>query len=104
MEPPRLAVVASKRGFHRSPPRGHCAFCHFLLVRGWEGSWPQLWGHIMSRISTNRVRAIGISVAVLAALGGMALAAQDKYSVQVPDGLSFSDFRGYEGWQVVSVA
>jgi hypothetical protein len=58
----------------------------------------------MSRISTNRVRAIGTSVAILAALGGMALAAQDKYAVQVPDGLSFSDFRGYEGWQVVSVA
>jgi hypothetical protein len=42
--------------------------------------------------------------AVLAALGGMALAAQDKYTLQVPNGLSFSDFRGYESWQVVSVA
>jgi hypothetical protein len=61
-------------------------------------------GHVMSRISTNSVRAIGISAALLAALGGIALAQQDKYAVQVPDGLSFSDFRGYEGWQVVSVA
>ena len=42
--------------------------------------------------------------ALLAALGGMALAAQDKYTVQVPNGLSFSDFRGYESWQVVSIA
>ncbi len=42
--------------------------------------------------------------ALLAALGGMALAAQDKYTVQVPNGLAFSDFRGYEGWEVVSVA
>lgn len=44
-----------------------------------------------------------IVAVVLAALGGMAIA-QDKYSVQVPDGLAFSDFRGYEDWQVVSVA
>ncbi|HTO09817.1 MAG TPA: cytochrome P460 family protein [Myxococcota bacterium] len=29
---------------------------------------------------------------------------QDKYTLQVPDGLAFSDFRGYEGWQVVSLA
>jgi hypothetical protein len=41
---------------------------------------------------------------VLAVPGGMAISAQDKYTLQVPDGLSFSDFRGYEGWQVVSVA
>jgi hypothetical protein len=57
----------------------------------------------MSRISTIRVRAIAISSVVLAALGGMALAA-DRYTLQVPDGLAFSDFRGYEDWQVVSIA
>jgi Cytochrome P460 len=34
----------------------------------------------------------------------MALAAQDKYTLQVPNGLAFSDFRGYEGWEVVSIA
>jgi hypothetical protein len=58
----------------------------------------------MSRISPNRVRAITISAAVLAALGGVALAAQDKYTVQVPGGLAFSDFRGYEAWQTISVS
>ena len=41
---------------------------------------------------------------VLAALGGMALAAQDKYALQVPNGLAFSEFRGYEAWQVVSIS
>ena len=45
-----------------------------------------------------------IIAALLAALGGMALAAQDKYTLQVPNGLAFSDFRGYESWQVVSIA
>ena len=34
----------------------------------------------------------------------MALAAQDKYTVQVPDGLAFSEFRGYEDWQVIAVS
>ncbi len=39
-----------------------------------------------------------------AALGGLALAAQDRYTVQVPGGLAFSEFRGYENWQLVAVA
>src|SRR3954465_9387981 len=42
--------------------------------------------------------------ALLAASGGIALAAQDKYTVQVPGGLAFSDFRGYENWQPVAVS
>lgn len=29
---------------------------------------------------------------------------QDKYTLQVPNGLKFSDFRGYENWQVVAVS
>jgi hypothetical protein len=45
-----------------------------------------------------------IVAVVLAVPGGMAISAQDKYTLQVPDGLSFSEFRGYESWQVVSVA
>ena len=38
---------------------------------------------------------------VLAVMGGWAIAAQDKYTVKVPNGLSFADFRGYEDWQAV---
>ena len=45
-----------------------------------------------------------IIAGVLAALGGMALAVQDKYTVQVPNGLAFSEFRGYEDWQTVAVS
>jgi Cytochrome P460 len=40
----------------------------------------------------------------LALLGGIAIAKQDKYSVKVPGGLAFSEFKGYETWQVVSVS
>src|SRR5262245_44571888 len=45
-----------------------------------------------------------IAAVVIPVLGGKAISAQDKYTLQVPDGVAFSDFRGYEGWQVVSVA
>jgi len=43
-------------------------------------------------------------VVSFAALVGLAVAAQDKYSVKVPGGLTFSEFRGYEGWQTISVS
>jgi Cytochrome P460 len=42
--------------------------------------------------------------AAVTALGGAAISAQDKYTLKVPDGLPFSDFRGYEDWQVVAVS
>jgi hypothetical protein len=44
------------------------------------------------------------AVALLSALGGIAIAAQDKYALQVPGGLAFSEFRGYEDWQTVAVS
>src|SRR5882724_7108566 len=49
--------------------------------------------------------AVGAVVAVvLAALGGGAISAQDKYMVQVPNGLALSEFRGYEDWPTVAVS
>ena len=47
------------------------------------------------------VAALGIALVVL---GARAFAAQDKYTLRVPNGLAFSDFRGYENWQVVAVS
>jgi hypothetical protein len=47
---------------------------------------------------------IVIVAVVLAVFGGRAISAQDKYTVQVPNGLAFSEFRGYEDWQVVAVS
>jgi hypothetical protein len=40
----------------------------------------------------------------IAALGGLALPAQDKYAAKVPGGLAMSEFRGYEGWQAISIS
>src|SRR6266576_3514923 len=45
---------------------------------------------------------ISVSIAVLAA--GVAISAQDKYTVQVPNGLAFSEFRGYEDWPVIAIS
>ena len=57
----------------------------------------------MTRIPSLMMMALAM---VLAVLGATAVIAQqpDKYAVQVPNGLSLSAFRGYEGWEVVSVA
>src|SRR5437016_609948 len=57
----------------------------------------------------SRSSAVGFAVCAviagaLTALTGSAISAQDKYAVQVPDGLTFSEFRGYEDWQTVSVS
>lgn len=30
--------------------------------------------------------------------------AQDKYTLKVPGGLAFSDFRGYESWETISIS
>jgi hypothetical protein len=55
----------------------------------------------MTRIPSGLMVVIAV---VLAVLGGRAISAQDKYTLQVPNGLAFSDFRGYEDWPVVAVS
>src|ERR1700723_2156716 len=46
---------------------------------------------------------VTIALVVLAALGSIALAAQDRYTLKLGE-LAFSDFRGYEDWKVVAVS
>lgn len=41
----------------------------------------------------------------LAALAtGVAISAQDRYTVKVPGGLAFAEFKGYETWQTISIS
>ena len=47
---------------------------------------------------------MAIIAVVLAVFGGRAISAQDKYTAQVPNGLAFSEFKGYEDWKVISVS
>ena len=52
----------------------------------------------------SRPSVVVIVTASLAAFGSLGLAAQDRYTLKIPDGLAWSDFRGYETWQDVAVS
>jgi hypothetical protein len=81
----------------RVPRRaGHCLNKHESILRK-NGSR----GSNMKRIPFWLVVCTTVA---LAAFAGRAISAQDKYTLQVPDGLSFAEFRGYEDWQVVSIS
>ena len=49
---------------------------------------------------------IGFSAMWLALMGGLSTSAQntDKYAAKVPGGLAMSEFKGYEGWQAISLS
>jgi len=51
-----------------------------------------------------RMLTIAIILGGFTVVGGWAISAQDKYTVKVPNGLAFSEFRGYEAWQLVSIS
>ena len=56
---------------------------------------------ILKRNNTRVILMVGASVAVL---GSMAFAAQDRFTLAEPNGVSFSDFKGYETWAPVAVS
>jgi len=62
----------------------------------------------MKRKALGAVVVVVASLVVLGVVGGRVVTAQDagqgKYTVQVPGGLAFSEFRGYESWQTVSIS
>jgi Cytochrome P460 len=45
-----------------------------------------------------------IAVVLAVSVGGRAMSEQDKYTLRVPNGLAFSEFKGYEGWQTISIS
>ncbi|MES1177900.1 MAG: cytochrome P460 family protein [Myxococcales bacterium] len=55
-------------------------------------------------MNRKRVLTMGTMMVVLAVVGGVTAATQDKYTVKVPGGLAFSEFRGYESWQAISMS
>jgi hypothetical protein len=56
-------------------------------------------------MARNSIRLMAIILVTLVVWGGRAIySAQGKYTVQVPNGLAFSEFRGYEDWQTVAVS
>jgi hypothetical protein len=55
----------------------------------------------MTRIASSVIVILAVVVGVF---GGRAISAQDKYTVKVPNGLAFSEFRGYEDWPVIAIS
>jgi hypothetical protein len=47
---------------------------------------------------------LGIAAALGVLATGAAMSAQDKYTVKVPNGLAFSDFKGYESWETIAIS
>ena len=45
---------------------------------------------------------VAAGLLALAVLSGVAISAQDKYTLKLPNGLAFSDWKGYEDWQLIS--
>jgi cytochrome P460 len=50
------------------------------------------------------VMTIGVTALWVGLLAGLVISAQDKYSVKVPGGLAFAEFKGYEAWQTISIS
>lgn len=55
-------------------------------------------------LKSKSIPAIVSIVALSGIVGGLALAAQDRSTLKVPNGLAFSEFRGYDTWQPVAVS
>ena len=47
---------------------------------------------------------VGVSVSIAVLATGAVISAQDRYTVKVPGGLAFSEFRGYTGWQPIAIS
>src|SRR5580704_118560 len=70
-----------------------------------NGRWnASLVTHRRFDMKRKGVRVTVLVGACLSVLVVLALAAQDKYTLKVPGGLAFSEFKGYESWQVVSIS
>jgi hypothetical protein len=71
--------------------------------RGFE-AFNENWRQLLSTAMAGIV-ATGAAVALLLAIfSGKAISAQDKYTLQVPNGLAFAEFRGFEDWTTVAVS
>jgi hypothetical protein len=55
-------------------------------------------------MSTRSYTLVAAATVLAACVGGIVLAAEDRGALQVPGGLAFADFKGYESWQPVAVS
>ena len=50
------------------------------------------------------IRTVAVMTVLATAWSSSVASAQDKYTVKVPGGLAFSEFRGYESWELISTS
>ena len=53
-------------------------------------------------MNSKSIPIVAAMVFLLAVVSGVAISAQDRYTVKLPNGLAFSDWKGYEDWQLIS--
>jgi hypothetical protein len=58
----------------------------------------------MFEMKSRKITAVVIIVVSLCVLASMALAAQDRFTLKAPNGVAFSEFRGYETWPDVAAS
>jgi hypothetical protein len=57
----------------------------------------------MKRVSSKLMVTIAVLLAISVA-GSKSMSAPDDNGLKVPNGLAFSEFKGYEAWQVISIS
>jgi hypothetical protein len=58
---------------------------------------------MMKRKTMLRLAVVTVPLAFLG-VGAILADSNDKYALKVPGGLAFSEFKGYEGWQTISLS
>ncbi len=54
--------------------------------------------------SKKMLTSVGMAAAIAVLAVGAALSAQDRYTLKVPNGLAFAEFKGYETWQTIAIS
>ncbi len=57
-------------------------------------------GHCMKRQSARTL----VVTSLVVACGVLAAQSQDRYTLKTANGIAFSEFRGYEGWQLIATS
>jgi hypothetical protein len=77
----------------------------FDFVRLWSAQTPNFHSseeRAMKRTLPFWMAVIALSLAVVGLRASSAQDNQNKYTLSIPGGIAFSDFKGYEDWQAVS--
>jgi hypothetical protein len=65
----------------------------------------QLDGELQKMKRKNMLMSLSVAMSIAVLASGAAFSAdQDKYGLKVTNGLAFSEFKGYESWQVIAVS